>query len=83
MLIIFGTIVVLACLIAVIYYVGYRAGWEVGHDTAYRRMIGDLKQGKELFQSSGLRNWEIPKHWKKYQHNKLPEVEDPELVGKW
>ena len=60
-------IVCLACLIAVIYYVGYRAGWDVRYDVAYRRMVGDLRQGKKLFQESGLQNWEIPEHWKKYQ----------------
>lgn len=57
----------IACLVSVIYYVGYRAGWEKGYDVAYRRMIGDLRQGKKLFHESGLKNWEIPKHWKKYQ----------------
>ena len=65
-----GIVIVIACLIAVLYYAGYRHGWGVGYDAAYRSMIGDLKKGKALFWESGLEQWEIPEHWKKYQDRK-------------
>lgn len=81
-------IVVAAVLITVLYYAGYRLGWDDGYDAAYRAMVGDLTQGQKLFGDTGLDNWRIPEHWKriapgKYHHSIIPEVEDPDLLGKW
>ncbi len=69
--IVVGVIFGIACLVAVLYYAGYREGWAVGYDTAYRSMVGDLRKGKKLFQVSGLDQWEIPAHWKKYQRKEV------------
>jgi hypothetical protein len=69
--IVVGSVFAIACLIAVLYYAGYREGWGVGYDAAYRAMVGDLKEGKHLFRVSGLKHWEIPKHWEKSRRKEV------------
>ena len=53
----------LALVIAIPYFVGYREGWKVGYGAAYDSMVRDLREGKEMFQESGLKNWEVPIDW--------------------
>ena len=80
---ILACIIIIALIVMALYGTGYRLGWDEGYDAAYRRMIKDLQKGKELFGISGLMNWEVPVEWGRYTHSRLPEVEDPELVGRW
>ena len=60
------TVFTLLIITIVVLYV-YRKGWGDGHKAAYRCMINDLRKGQEMFGETGLDNWHIPEHWKKYE----------------